>query len=285
MKIGITGATGQLGQHVIQFLLHSQAPENIVALVHNQDKALHLTQQRINVRYFNYDEPASLAPALQGIDKLLLISANEVGRRTPQHQAVIEAAQKAKVKHIVYTSLFNAEYSPLALAQEHRETEALLKESGIAYTLLRNNWYSENYLATLPQIITQGVLYGAAGEGKISSASRQDYAEAAAKVLISSGHEQKVYELAGSSSFTLSKLAEIITQISGKTVRYQNLTAQEYTEALLAADLPEGLVNVIVDADIQAAQGAMYSESKDLELLIGHASTDIKSQIKQLMTS
>ncbi|MHA3054742.1 SDR family oxidoreductase [Acinetobacter sp. ANC 4633] len=284
MKIAITGATGQLGECVIQFLLHSQAPENIVALVRNQDKALHFTQQGIDVRYFNYDEPASLTPALQGIDKLLLISANEVGRRTPQHQAVIEAAKHVQVKHIVYTSLLNAEHSLLSLAKEHQETEALIKQSGLNYTFLRNNWYSENYLATLPQIIEQGVLYGAAGEGKISSASRQDYAEAAAKVLSSSGHEQKVYELAGSSSFTLSDLAHTITQIAGKTVRYQNLGTQEYTEALLAAGLPEGLVDVIVDADIQAAKGAMYSESKDLEHLIGHANTDIKSQIEQLIT-
>jgi len=281
MKIAITGATGQLGQYVIEFLLKTENAQNIVALVRDLDKAQSLKQQGIDVRYFNYDKPESLAPALQGVDKLLLISANEVGRRTPQHQTVIEAAKQAQVKHLVYTSLLNATHSPLSLAKEHQETEALIQHSGLNYTFLRNNWYSENYLGTLAQVIEQGVLYGAAGEGKISSASRQDYAEAAAKVLTSSGHQQKLYELAGSESYTLTELAESISQISGKTIHYQNLTAQEYTDALLAAGLPEGLVHVIVDADLQAAQGAMYSESKDLENLIGHTTTSIQTLIQQ----
>ncbi|WP_111892240.1 SDR family oxidoreductase [Acinetobacter sp. MB5] len=281
MKIAITGATGQLGQYVIEFLLKTENAQNIVALVRNLDKAQSLKQQGIEVRYFNYDEPESLTPTLQGIDKLLLISANEVGRRTPQHQAVIEAAKQAQVKHIVYTSLLNATHSPLSLAKEHQETEALIQQSGLNYTLLRNNWYTENYLATLPQIIEQGILYGAAGAGKISLASRQDYAEAAAKVLTTLGHEQKIYELAGSESYTLAELAKIISQVSGKIIHYQNLTAQEYTDALLAAGLPEGLVHVIVDADLQAAQGAMYSNSKVLENLINHVTTPIQTLIKQ----
>lgn len=281
MKIAITGATGQLGKYVIEFLLKTENAQNIVALVRDLDKAQSLKQQGIDVRYFNYDEPESLAPVLQGVDKLLLISANEVGRRTQQHQAVIEAAKQAQVKHLVYTSLLNATLSPLSLAKEHQETEAFIQHSGLNYTLLRNNWYSENYLATLPQIIEQGILYGAAGEGKISSASRQDYAEAATKVLTSSGHQQKIYELAGSENYTLAEVAKIISQASGKTIHYQNLTAQEYTDALLAAELPEGLVHVIVDADLQAAQGAMYSESKDLKNLISHTTTSIQTLIQQ----
>ena len=191
MKIAITGATGQLGQWVIQSLLKNTAAANIVALVRNESKAANLKAQGIELRLFDYDTPATLASALSGIDKLLLISANEVGRRTAQHKAVIAAAQQAGVPYIAYTSLLNADHSPLGLAQEHRETESLIKASGLQYTFLRNNWYSENYLAGVTHTVEIGTLYGAAGEGKISSAARADYAEAAAKVLTTSGHENK----------------------------------------------------------------------------------------------
>ena len=191
MKIAITGATGQLGQLVIQALLKNTAADQIVALVRNEAKAAELKAQGIELRHFDYDAPETLAPALAGIDKLLLISANEIGRRTAQHRAVIEAAQQAGVPYIAYTSLLRADTSPLGLAQEHRETEALIKASGIAYTFLRNNWYSENYLADAAHAAATGIRCGAAQDGKISAAPRADYAEAAAKVLTSSGHEHK----------------------------------------------------------------------------------------------
>lgn len=280
MKIAITGATGQLGQLVIQALLKEVPASHIIALVRNEAKAATLKQQGVELRRFDYDALETLAPALQGIDKLLLISANEVGRRTPQHQAVIEAAQQASVPYIAYTSLLHADHSPLGLAQEHRETEALIKDSGLAYTFLRNNWYSDNYLADVQQIAESSVLYGAAQDGKISSASRKDYAEAAAKVLAASGHENKTYELAGSASFTKADLAQTIADVSGKAVHYQNLSAAEYTQGLLQAGLPQGLVEVIVDADVQTAKGAMYSTGKTLEQLIGHPSTSIQEAVK-----
>lgn len=283
MKIAITGATGSLGQLVIQFLLQNTPATNIVALVRQESKAADLKTKGIEVRYFDYDAPESLLPALQGIDRLLLISANEVGRRTPQHKAVIDAARQANVPYIAYTSLLHADTSPLGLAQEHRETESLIQASGMKYTFLRNNWYSENYLATLTQTIEMGTLYGAAGEGRISSAARADYAEAAAKVLTSEGHDHKIYELAGSSSFSLAELAQNITEVSGKSVIYQNLTAEDYTQALTQAGLPTGLVNVLVDADVQTEKGAMFSDSQDLEQLIGHKTTAIKDQIESIL--
>ena len=285
MKIAITGATGALGQLAIQFLLQNTTAANIVALVRNEAKAADLKTKGIEVRYFDYDAPESLLPALQGIDRLLLISANEVGRRTPQHKAVIEAAQQANVAYIAYTSLLHADTSPLGLAQEHRETESLIQASGMKYTFLRNNWYSENHLATLAQIIEMGTLYGAAGEGRISSAARADYAEAAAKVLTSEGHDHKIYELAGSSSFSLAELAQDITEVSGKSIVYQNLTAEDYTQALTQAGLPTGLINVLVDADVQTEKGAMFSDSQDLERLIGHKTTAIKDQLESILKS
>ena len=280
MKIAITGATGQLGNLVIEQLLQLTAAQNIVALVRNIDKAEHFKAQGIELREFDYDRPETLVPALLGIDKLLLISANEIGRRTPQHQAVIDAAKVAGVPYLAYTSLLRADTSPLGLAQEHRETEKLIQDSGITYTFLRNNWYSENYLAGVAHTIEIGTLFGAAQDGRISSASRIDYAEAAAKVLTSTGHENKTYELAGSESFSLSDLATFIGQAVNKDIIYQNLSAEEYTQGLTQAGLPAGLVDVIVDADIQSIQGAMYSNSKDLEQLIGHKTTSIQDAIK-----
>ena len=280
MKIAITGATGQLGNLVIEQLLQLTAAQNIVALVRNIDRAEHFKVQGIELREFDYDRPETLAPALLGIDKLLLISANEIGRRTPQHQAVIDAAKVAGVPYIAYTSLLRADTSPLGLAQEHRETEKLIQDSGITYTFLRNNWYSENYLAGVAHTIEIGTLFGAAQDGRISSASRIDYAEAAARVLTSTVHDNQTYELAGSQSFSLSELATLIGQAASKTINYQNLSAEEYTQGLIQASLPAGLVEVIVDADIQTIQGAMYSDSQDLEQLIGRKTTNIQDAIK-----
>ena len=280
MKIAITGATGQLGSIVIEKLLLQTEANNIVALVRNPANATHLTAQNIEVREFDYDRPETLVPALSGIDKLLLISANEVGRRTPQHKAVIDAAKVAGVPYLAYTSLLRADTSPLGLAQEHRETEKLIQDSGLRYTFLRNNWYSENYLAGVAHTIEIGTLFGAAQDGRISSASRIDYAEAAAKVLTSTGHDNQTYELAGSQSFSLSELATLIGQAASKTINYQNLSAEEYTQGLTQAGLPAGLVEVIVDADIQTIQGAMYSDSQDLEQLIGCKTTNIQDAIK-----
>ena len=285
MKIAITGATGQLGQLVIQALLKTVSATQIVALVRNQSKAESFAKQGIELRHFDYDTPETLVPALTGIDKLLLISANEIGRRTPQHKAVIEAAKQANVPYIAYTSLLHADTSPLGLAQEHRETEALIQASGLNYTFLRNNWYSDNYLTRIAQIVESGVVYGASQDGKISSASRADYAEATAKVLSSTGHDHKIYELAGSESFTKADLAQFISLASGKDVIYQNLTAEELSQGLTHAGLPAELVHVIVDADIQTAKGAMFSDSQELENLIGHPSTTILAQIRTALSA
>ena len=283
MKIAITGATGQLGQLVIQHLLKQTQAENIIALVRNVEKTEHLKAKGIDVRHFDYDSPATLVPALQGIDKILLISATEVGRRTPQHKAVIDAAIEAKVPYIAYTSLLRADTSPLGLAQEHRETEQLIRESGLSYTFLRNNWYSENYLAGLAHNIETGILYGAAQDSLISAAPRTDYAEAAANVLLSENHKNKTYELASSTAFTLETLAKTISKVSNKTVAYSNLSAEDYKQGLLQAGLPEGLVNVIVEADIEAQNGAMLSDSKDLETLLNRPTTSLEKTIKSLL--
>lgn len=279
MKIAITGATGQLGKLIIEALLKEIDASNIIALVRDENKAKDLENKGIELRPFDYDLPETLVPALQGVDKLLLISANEVGRRTPQHKAVVDAAIEAHVPYIAYTSLLRANTNLLALAKEHRETESLIQQSGLQYTFLRNNWYNENYISNIQQVVEHGVLYGSALDSKISSASRQDYAEAAAKILTSEGHEGKIYELAGSNSFTLYDLAAYVTQASAKSVVYQNISPEDYLAALVGLGLPDGLAQVIVDADVQALNGTLYSDSKDLENILGRKTTSIKDQI------
>lgn len=239
MKIAITGATGQLGKLIIEALLKEIDASDIIALVRDENKAKDLENKGIELRPFDYDLPETLVPALKGVDKLLLISANEVGRRTPQHKAVVDAAIEAQVPYIAYTSLLRANTNLLALAKEHRETESLIQQSGLQYTLLRNNWYNENYISNIQQVADHGVLYGSALDSKISSASRQDYAEAAAKVLTSEGHEGKIYELAGSNSFTLYDLAAYVTQASAKSVVYQNISPEDYLAALVSLGLPD----------------------------------------------
>lgn len=215
--IAITGATGQLGQHVIENLLKTVPASQIVAIVRNPAKAATLSLQGITVRRADYTDEAAFTTALQGIDKLLLISSSEVGQRTPQHRNVINAAKSARVKFIAYTSLLHADTSPLGLADEHVATEKMLAESGLDYALLRNGWYSENYLASAPAALEHGVFIGAAGDGKIAAATRADYAAAAARVISEEGHAGKIYELAGDEGWTLSQLAAELAQHSGKS--------------------------------------------------------------------
>jgi Predicted nucleoside-diphosphate-sugar epimerases len=217
--IAITGATGQLGQLVIEELLKTVPASQIVAIVRNPAKAEALSNQGIVVRQGDYTDQAAFTTALNGVDKLLLISSSEVGQRATQHQNVINAAKAAGVKFIAYTSLLHADTSPLGLHVEHVDTEKALAESGVPYALLRNGWYTENYLASAPPALEHGVFIGAAGEGKIASATRADYAAAAAKVVSEDGHAGNVYELAGDSAWTLSELAAELSKQSGKPER------------------------------------------------------------------
>ena len=199
MRIAITGATGQLGRLVVEKLKAVAPVDQIVAVVRDPAKAADLG---VEARQADYTQPAALETALQGVDTLLLISSSEVGQRTPQHRNVIEAAKKAGVKRIAYTSVLHADSSPMSLATEHRETEALLKESGLAYTILRNGWYTENYVGAVPGALAGGALVGSAQNGKIRSATREDFAEAAVGELTGEGHEGKTYELAGDEAYT-----------------------------------------------------------------------------------
>lgn len=270
MKIGVTGATGQLGRLVIESLKSKVSAETIVALVRNPEKALDLG---VEARTFDYTKAETLAASLQGVDKLLLISGNELGQRLPQHVAVIEAAKQAGVKHIFYTSILHADSSPLSLAVEHAATEKAIQESGLTYTILRNGWYTENYTGSAKGAIGAGAFIGNAADGKIASAARVDYAEAAAVVLVGAGHEGKTYELAGDEAYTLTELAAEISKQSGKTIPYSNLTEAAYAGILKSFGLPDGLAEMLADSDTGASKGGLFDDSKVLSKLIGRPTT------------
>ncbi|MEC9754904.1 NAD(P)H:quinone oxidoreductase [Escherichia coli] len=280
--IAITGATGQLGHYVIESLMKTVPASQIVAIVRNPAKAQALTAQGITVRQADYGDEAALTSALQGVEKLLLISSSEVGQRAPQHRNVINAAKAAGVKFIAYTSLLHADKSPLGLADEHIETEKMLADSGIVYTLLRNGWYSENSLASAPAALEHGVFIGAAGDGKIASATRADYAAAAARVISEAGHEGKVYELAGDSAWTLTQLAAELTKQSGKQVTYQNLSEADFAAALKSVGLPDGLADMLADSDVGASKGGLFDNSKTLSKLIGRPTTTLAESVSHL---
>jgi NAD(P)H dehydrogenase (quinone) len=282
MKIGITGATGQLGRIVVEKLKTKIAAENIVALVRNPQKAVELS---VEAKSFDYTKPESLADSLKGIDSLLLISGNEIGQRTVQHANVINAAKQAGVKWIVYTSLLHADKSTLSLAEEHLATETKLKESGIPFTILRNGWYTENYTGSVKGAVAAGAFIGSAGSGKISSAARADFAEAAAVVLTTNGHVGKVYELAGDESYTLSDLAAEISRQTGKNIPYNNLPEAEYAKILVSFGLPEGLASAIAGWDTSASKNDLFDNTKQLSAFIGRPTTPLAKVVADALTS
>jgi NAD(P)H dehydrogenase (quinone) len=267
--IVITGATGQLGRLVIDSLLKKVPAADLVAAVRNVEKAKDIAALGIQVRQADYNQPASWNAALQGADKVLLISSSEIGQRTQQHRVVIDAAKRAGGKLLAYTSILHADTSVLALAAEHRETEAAIRASGLPFVLLRNGWYTENYAMGIPTALSLGAVYGCAGDGRISSAVRANYAEAAAAILTSDNQAGKVYELAGDTSFTLSEFSAEISRQSGKTINYVNLSEAEYKKALLGAGLPEFLAEVLANSDTGVSTGALFDDGKQLSKLIG----------------
>ena len=277
MKIAVTGATGQLGRLVVEQLKSRTSADNIVALVRTPEKALDLG---VNARDFDYNQTEGLEEALNGVDTLLLISGSEVGQRATQHSNVIEAAKKAGIKWIVYTSLLHADTSTLSLAGEHLATEKMLKESGVEHTILRNGWYTENYTGSIDGALAGGAFIGSAGDGKISSAARADFAAAAAVVLSDESHKGKVYELAGDDSYTLSDLAEEISKQTGKDIPYKNLAEADYASALKSFGIPEAFAEAIVSWDVSASKGDLFDDSKQLSKLIGRATTPMAETVK-----
>jgi len=276
MKIGITGATGQLGRLAIESLKNSVSSSNIVALVRSPDKAQDLG---IETRRADYRDRASFEAALQGIDVLALISSSDFNDRVGQHWTVIAAAKAANVKRIIYTSILKAATSPLIVAGDHKATEELIFASGLPYTILRNPWYTENWTASLPAAVAAGALIGCAGDARVSPATRPDLAETLAKVAAGTGHENKIYELGCDAPFTLADLAAEVSAQTGRDIPYNDLPKDVFVGILAGFGLPHGLPEVIADADTHAAGGWLLDESKTLSRLIGRPTTSLKDAV------
>lgn len=277
--IVITGATGKLGQHVIASLLTSVPAASIIAAVRNPAKAANLLALGVQVRQADYNDGASLDAAFKGATKILLISSSEVGQRAQQHQNVIDAARRAGVALLAYTSVLRADTSPLGLAAEHVITEAAIRASGLPYTFLRNGWYLENHTEHLAPVLEHGVVLGAAQNGGFSSAARLDYAAAAAAVL-TADKPQAIYELAGDQSFTLAEYAAEVARQSGKAIVYNDLPQADFKAALVSVGVPEGFADLLADSDAGAAKGALEDHGKQLSALIGRPTTRLLDAVK-----
>ncbi len=275
-KILVTGATGQLGTRIVQCLQMKLPPTQVVASGRNVVKA----PQRVTFRVVDYDHPATIEAALEGVSRVVLVSGNEVGRRVQQHKAVIDAAASAGVQLLAYTSILKADASPLLLAAEHRGTEEVLRAGRLPFIVLRNGWYSENFTHTASLAIQSGVVLSAAGGGRFSTASRDDYAEAAAALILRDDHRPgQVYELAGSTSFSKREYAALLAEKSGGEVQVRDLTEAQYIAALTSTGLPEGFARILADCDAHAADGWLFDDSRTLQNIIGRPTTSLEQSL------
>jgi NAD(P)H dehydrogenase (quinone) len=282
--IVVTGASGQLGRLVIESLLKKRPAGEVIAAARDPAKIQDLASSGVQVRLADYNRPETLPAAFKGATRVLLISGSEVGKRVAEHQGVIDAAKRADVGLFAYTSILRGEKSPLPLAEEHKETERRIKDSGLPWVLLRNGWYIENHLMGIPTALQFGAIMGCAGDGRFSSAARADYAEAAAAVLTGPSQAQRALELAGDTSFTLSDLAAEISKHSGKIVTYQNMPEAGYKAALIGAGLPEPVAALLSTCDTGAAQGGLFDDGRELSRLIGRPTSTMSVLVKAALT-
>jgi NAD(P)H dehydrogenase (quinone) len=274
----VTGATGKLGRLVLDELLNRVSGGTIVALARDSAKLADYAAKGVEVRQATYDDPASLEAALAGVGRVLLISGNEVGQRPRQHGNVIEAAKKAGVSYLAYTSILKGDQSRLALAPEHVATEKLLADSGLIYDVLRNGWYSENYTMGLAPSLASGKIFGAVGEGRISSATRADFAAGAAAALVN-GKGGDVYELAGDEAWSMPEFAAEVSRRAGKTVEYVNQSEADYAKTLEGAGLPPPIAAMLASTSALSGEGELEYHGKDLSRLSGRPTTPISQTI------
>jgi NAD(P)H dehydrogenase (quinone) len=279
-KILVTGATGQLGSLIVGHLSRQLPAGSVVAGGRNAAKA----PAGAEFRTVDYDQPATLDKALAGIQRVVLVSGSEVGKRVPQHRALIEAAQRAGVELLAYTSILKADTNPFLLATEHRGTEQVLASGNLPYISLRNGWYTENYTGTAQVAIQFGVIQSASRDARFATASRDDFAAGAAALVLRQNHKPgQAYELAGSSSFTKQEYADLLSRKSGKKVVVQNLTEAEYVAALTQVGLPPPVAQIIADADSKAADGWLYDDSRTLEQAIGRPTRTLEQTLDAVL--
>ncbi|RAJ46839.1 NAD(P)H dehydrogenase (quinone) [Kitasatospora sp. SolWspMP-SS2h] len=285
MSIVVTGATGQLGRLVIDALLARVPAAEVAAAVRDEGRAADLAARGVELRIADYDRPETVAAAIRPGDTVLLVSGSEVGRRVAQHTAVIEAAKAAGAARLVYTGVLGGPDADFRLADEHKATEQLILDSGLPYTFLRNGWYTENYTALIPVQLEHGVAGSTAG-GRIGSASRADYAAAAAEVLTGEGHENRVYELSGDTAWTLEEYAAELSRQSGRQVAHHELPAEVNLGVLTGAGLPPQLAEILVDVDVSGiSRGLLAGGSGDLSRLIGRPTTPLSATIAEALAT
>ncbi|MFJ5635616.1 SDR family oxidoreductase [Streptomyces goshikiensis] len=279
MSIVVTGATGALGRLVVEELLGRVPADRLAVVVRNKEKAADLAERGIDVRIADYDDAESLAGAFRSGDRVLLISGSEVGRRVPQHTAVIEAAKSAGVAQLAYTGILGGPEADFELAAEHKVTEQAILDSGLPYTFLRNGWYHENYTGNLGTVLEHGAVVGSAGAGRVASAARADYAAAAAVVLTGEGHLGRVYELSGDTAWSLAEYAAEVAAQAGRAVEYTEVPAEAHLSILTGAGLPEGFAALLVDVDAAISRGRLAGTGGDLSRLIGRPTTPVSEAI------
>ncbi|MFF8607680.1 NAD(P)H-binding protein [Streptomyces sp. NPDC015346] len=283
MSIVVTGATGQLGRLVIDELLTQVPAASVAAVVRDKEKAADLAERGVELRIADYDRPETLAEAFEAGDRVLLISGSEVGRRVPQHAAVIDAAKAAGVAQLAYTGILGGPEADFDLAAEHKETERLILGSGLPYTFLRNGWYTENYTAHLAPVLAHGAVVGNAGEGRIASATRADYAAAAAAVLTGpvEEHRNTAYELSGDVAWSLAEYAAEVARQSGREITYRDVPAEAHLAILTGAGVPQAFAEILVDVDRAVERGALARRTGDLSRLIGRPTTPVADTIAE----
>ncbi|WP_393059873.1 SDR family oxidoreductase [Streptomyces sp. LN549] len=279
MSIVVTGATGELGRLVVEQLLTTVPAEGIAAVVRDKEKAAGLADRGVELRIADYDRPETLAGAFRAGDRVLLISGNAVGSRVAQHTAVIDAAKAAGVAQLAYTGILGGPDADFQLAAEHKVTEQLILDSGLPYTFLRNGWYTENYTANLAPVLAHGAVVANAGEGRVASASRADYAAAAAAALTGEGHLGAVYELSGDVAWSFAEYAAEVARAFGQEVVHNDVPAAVHQEILVGAGVPEGFAAILVDVDEAVRRGLLAHTGGDLARLIGRPTTPLAETV------
>lgn len=274
----VTGASGQLGERIVRALLDLHlSPFDVIALARDTTKVAELEALGVRTREADYDRPETLAAALEGVDRLVLVSGSEVGKRATQHQAVIDAAVAAGVSRIVYTSLLKADATSNGLAPEHVATERSLTAAPVEAVLLRNSWYTENYTAQIPGYLERGAVVDATQGARLSTATRDDFAEAAAAAVTAEA-PKGVYELAGD-SFTMAELAAVIAEASGQPVAHRSVSEEQLAQGMVDAGMDAGSAAFWASIDASIAAGDLHTESTDLEELIGRRPTPLADAV------
>ncbi|MBF4599663.1 NAD(P)H-binding protein [Frigoribacterium sp. VKM Ac-1396] len=281
MSTIVTAASGQLGRLVVEVLLaRGAAPESVVATSRDVSKLADLAERGVRTAELDYARPDTVAAVIGAGDVVVLISSDAVGQRVAQHTAVVDAAKAAGAARVVYTSAPKATTSALVLAPEHKATEEHLAASGVSATVLRNGWYTENYAGEVATARESGVVSASVGDGRVASASRRDYAEAAAVAALDDSTAGRTFELSGDHAWNWDELAEAVAGITGTPVRYESLTPEQHAERLRGAGLDEGTVGFVVALDGNIRDGLLAETSGDLRALIGRPTTPLAEGLR-----